>query len=179
MGEIKKEKIVIVGAGFGGIKAGLLLSNGPNFDVTIINDKDTFRYYPRLYHTATGGNSKETSILLTSIFENHDINIVIDKVSKIDRKNKVFKTESGKDINYDKAIIALGVVTNYFGIDGLQEFSYGIKSKEEAEKLKSHLHQTLITDGSPDRHYVVIGAGPTGVELAGQLAFYLKYLLRI
>ncbi len=178
MGEIKKEKIVIVGAGFGGIKAGLLLSNDPNFDVTIINDKDTFRYYPRLYHTATGGNSKETSILLTSIFENHDINIVIDKVSKIDRKNKVFKTESGKDINYDKAIIALGVVTNYFGIDGLQEFSYGIKSKEEAEKLKSHLHQTLITDGSPDRHYVVIGAGPTGIELSGQLAFYLKDLLK-
>ena len=178
MGEIKKEKLVIVGAGFGGIKAGLLLSNDPNFDVTIINDKDTFRYYPRLYHTATGGNSKETSILLTSIFENHDINIVIDKVSKIDRKNKVFKTESGKDINYDKAIIALGVVTNYFGIEGLQEFSYGIKSKEEAEKLKSHLHQTLITDGSPDRHYVVIGAGPTGIELSGQLAFYMKDLLK-
>ena len=173
-----KKKIVIVGAGFGGIKAALLLSKTGLFDVTMVSDKNTFRYYPRLYHTATGGDSDETSILLSSIFKGFDIKTIEATVASIDRDKKFIITLDNQKIHYDNLILALGVVTNYFGIDGLEEFSYGIKSMEEAEKLKKHLHQNLIDNKSPDQHYVIIGAGPTGIELSGQLSFYLKYIMK-
>jgi len=60
--------------------------------------------------------------------------------------------------------LALGVVTNYFGIKGLEGISYGIKSVEEAQRLKAHLHQQLIDDHKPDLNYVIVGAGPDGID---------------
>lgn len=72
--------------------------------------------------------------------------------------------------------MALGVVTNFFNIKGLEEFAYGIKSLEDAEKLKIHLHQQITDEGKPDLNYVVVGGGPTGIELAGALGDYVKYI---
>ena len=69
-------------------------------------------------------------------------------------------------------VLALGVVTNYFGIKGLEQYAYGIKSVEEARRLREHLH-TSLTTGEGELNYVIIGGGPTGVELAGALPGYL------
>ena len=178
MQQNKLQKIVIVGGGFGGIKAALMLSKISSFEITLISDKPDFRYYPRLYHTATGGSSKESSILLTSLIEDRPIKLINSSVKSLDRIKKTIKTDKGELIHFDKLILALGVVTNYFGIPGLDEYSYGIKSNEQATRLKTHLHQTLIEDKKPDHHYVIIGAGPTGIELAGQLSFYLRDILK-
>ncbi len=172
-----RQKIVIVGGGFGGVKAAQILSKNQSFDVTLISDKPDFRYYPRLYHTATGGSSNESSILLTELMAGFPVKIIKAEVTTIDKQNKTVKTDHDVVVHYDKIILALGVVTNYFGIPGLDQFSYGIKSNEQAEKLKVHLHRTLIEDKKPDHHYIVIGAGPTGIELAGQLSFYLRNIL--
>jgi len=75
-------------------------------------------------------------------------------------------------------VVALGVVTNYFGIKGLEKYSYGIKSQAEAQELRNHIHKILLDEGKPDINYIVIGGGPTGVELAGALPSYIKHVMK-
>jgi NADH dehydrogenase len=70
------------------------------------------------------------------------------------------------------------MVTNYFGIKGLEEFSYGVKSIKEVEELKAHLHKQLDYEHDPTLHYVIVGGGATGIELAGQLPGYLNYIMK-
>ncbi|HVX58611.1 MAG TPA: FAD-dependent oxidoreductase [Candidatus Saccharimonadales bacterium] len=173
-----KKKVLILGGGFGGIKAALDLSESDHYEVTLISDSDSFRYYPTLYHAATGGRLDASRIPLSEIFDRRAVKLINDKAEKIDRNKKTVKTSSGKNYEYDALIIALGVVTNYFGIKGLQEYAYGIKSVEEATRLREHLHKLIIDEGKPDLNYVVIGGGPTGVELAGALPGYLREIMK-
>jgi NADH dehydrogenase len=173
-----KEKIVIIGGGFGGVKAALELSESDKFDITLISDRPDLRYYPTLYHTTTGGSKANSSIPLTRLFKNKPVKIVEAAAKLVDRRAKTVTLVNDTVIPYDSVILSLGVVTNYFGINGLAEFSYGIKSQEEAQRLKTHLHQQLIDGHAPDLNYVVIGAGPTGIELSGALPHYLKTIMK-
>src|SRR5262249_37760884 len=68
--------------------------------------------------------------------------------------------------------------TNYFGIKGLDEYSYSIKSQSEVQRFKEHLHQQLADEKRPDLHYVIVGAGATGIELAGALPSYLRCIMK-
>lgn len=173
-----KRKILILGGGFGGIKTALELCSNPDFEVCLISDQQSFRYYPTLYKTATGGNEAASSIPLAEIFKNKKVNVILDSAEKIDRTDKHVVGASGKKYGYDDLVIALGVVTNFFGIKGLSDYAYGIKSQQEAARLKRHLHKLISDEGKPDLNYVVIGGGPTGVELAGVLPGYIKYIMR-
>lgn len=173
-----KMKAVIVGAGFGGIKTALELSNNRHFSVTLISDSENFRYYPTLFKAATGNKMAAASIPLTEIFDGRNVGIVKDSMSELVRDKKQIKTKSGKVYKYDYLIVALGVVTNYFGIKGLKEYSYGIKTQDEANELRQHIHKLLVDEGKPDSNYVVIGGGPTGVELAGALPAYIRHIMR-
>src|SRR6476660_5946082 len=168
-----REKVLIVGGGFGGVKAALELVNDDRFSVTLLSDQPYLRYYPTLYHTATGGRGANSNIPLARLFEGKEVKVVHGKAVSVDKKAKTVLTDDSKTYEYDTLVLSLGVVTNYFGIEGLAEFSYGIKSITEANRLKAHLHQQLIDEGKPDLNYVVIGAGPTGIELAGALPSYL------
>jgi NADH dehydrogenase len=172
-----REKVLIVGGGFGGVKAALELADDDRFRVTLLSDQPYLRYYPTLYHTATGGKGANSNIPLARLFEGKEVKVVHGKAVSVDKKAKVVTTEDQKTHEYDSLILSLGVVTNYFGIKGLPEFSYGIKSITEANRLKTHLHQQLIDDQKPDLNYVIIGAGPTGIELAGALPSYLKEIM--
>lgn len=173
----KKQKVLIVGGGFGGIKTALELEKDKNFQVMLLSDKNSFRYYPSLYHAATGGKLAESAIDLAEILEGKNIELILDTVHSLDRENKVMKGLN-KNYEYEKLVLALGVVTNYFGIKGLEEYAYGIKTVEEAHKLRDHLHQQLIDESKPDINYVVIGGGPTGIELAGNLPSYVKLIMK-
>jgi len=173
-----KQKVLVVGGGFGGVKAALELSEDDRFDITLISDRPCFEYHPTLYHTATGGLTSQSQIPLNTIFANKSVNIVVDKATKLDRKAKVLTTESGKTLHYDNIILALGVVTNYFGIKGLEEYSYGIKSIEDIEKFKAHIHKQLVDERKPDMHYIIVGGGPTGIELAAALPSYLHRIMK-
>ena len=174
----KTEQVLIVGGGFGGVKAALELADDPRFRVTLLTDDDELRYYPTLYHSATGGKRSNSSIPLDRIFKGKAINIVQGSAATVDRKTKTITTTDKQVIPYNTLILALGVVTNYFGIPGLAEYSYSIKTQSEVARFKAHLHQQLIDDGKPDLHYVIVGAGPTGIELAGALPNYLKRLMK-
>jgi NADH dehydrogenase len=172
-----REKVVIVGGGFGGVKAALELAEDDRFVVTLLSDQPYLRYYPTLYHTATGGKNANSNIPLARLFEGKHVKLAHGKAVSVDKKAKTVSTDNGHVLEYDTLILSLGVVTNYFGIQGLPEFSYGIKSITEANRLKAHLHQQLIDDKKPDLNYVIIGAGPSGIELAGALPSYLNEIM--
>jgi NADH:ubiquinone reductase (H+-translocating) len=174
----QKTKVLILGGGFGGIKTALELSTNKAFGVTLISDQENFRYYPALYRSATGGRAAASQIPLPEIFDNKPVKIVHGSAEAVDRAAKKVSTKSGEKYSYDVLIIALGVTTNYFGIKGLAEFSYGIKSQQEAQELRDHIHKLLLDEGKPDVNYVVIGGGPTGVELAGALPAYIKHIMK-
>ncbi len=173
-----KHRVVIVGGGFGGVKAALELAMDHRFHVTLVADHTDFRYYPTLYRTATGGKRMISSIPLDEVFEGKRVHILNDRVVSVDRQARTISTKIGHVIGYEALVLAMGAVTNYFNITGLQELSYGIKTNDDAEELKAHLHQQLIDEHKPDLNYVIIGGGPTGIELAGVLPAYLRRILR-
>lgn len=173
---MKKQEVVIVGGGFGGVKSALELAGHPAFHVTLIADKPFFEYFPMMYHTATGGSKIVSSIPLGEIFRGKRINIIISEAQKLQRKDKLLQLKNGQKLKYDILILALGTVVNYFNIPGMAEYSYNIKSLSGAEKLKQHLHENLMDPIHRDDRYIIIGGGPTGIELAGALPNYIKYL---
>lgn len=175
---MKKEKVLIVGGGFGGIKAALELDEDPRFSVTLLTNQPVFHYYPTLYRAATGGKKSTSFIPLESVFENKDTNIAIGTAQSLDRKAQTVTTDKGDVYQYDTLILAMGVITNYFGIPGLSDFSYGIKSVQEVTQFKQQLHQQLIDEKKPDMNYVVVGGGPTGIELAGALPSYIQQIMK-
>ncbi len=175
---MKTEKVLIVGGGFGGIKAALELARHGNFRVTLLTAHDNFRYYPTLYRTATGGKRANSSIPLSEIFKDLRISIHKGVATTLDRQNKQITTATGETYGYDTLILGLGVITNYFSIPGLSDFAYGIKSNEDALKLKAHLHKQLLDDQQPDLNYLIVGGGPTGIELAGALPGYLRTIMK-
>lgn len=174
-----KKRIVIIGGGFGGVKAALELSKEPAYSVTVVSDRPDFWYYPTFYHTATGGVRAQSNIPLRNLLAAKPIEFIQGHAETLDRTNKNIILDNKQSIPYDSLILALGVVTNYFGITGLAEFSYGIKSISEVEELKAHLHRQITDEKKPDLNYVIVGGGATGVELAGSLGPYLHRIMKL
>lgn len=172
-------KFTIVGGGFGGVKAALELSKHPSNHITLITEKTDFQFYPALYSTATGRSRLQSWIPLGTIFAGKpNIDVVIDKIEKVNPSTKTIRGISGSVYNYEHLIIGLGSVTTYFGIDGLDQYAFGIKSEAEINELKQHLYSEIAENHVVDKRYVVIGGGPTGVELAAALGTYIKRLCR-
>lgn len=174
---MKQPSIIIAGGGFAGVKAARELDRR-GLAVTLISRDQNFEYYPQMYHAATGGIHSESALPLGEILADTKITVVHDELVSLDPEQHTVTGQGGAAYHYDELVLALGSVTNYFGIQGLEQFSYGIKSIRDAEEFKAHLHQLLVDEKRPDSHYVVIGAGPTGVELAGALPDYLRSIMR-
>ena len=172
-------KVLVVGGGFTGVRLVRKLSGHQNLDVTLVSDKETFAYYPQLYHTASGGARTESAIPLSEVVDAVKVHIVHDTITNLDPQAKTATGLAGATYTFDELVLALGNVTNYFGIQGLPEYSYNIKSIEGAEQFKAHLHRQLVDEKRPDVNYVVVGGGPTGVELAAALGDYLHRIVRL
>lgn len=172
------KKVLILGGGFGGIKAALELADDDRFSVSLLTEEKDFRYYPMLYRTATGGSSMASVIPLKQIFAGKNVQLINDVANKLERGSKKVECKSGKSYGYDILIVALGVVTNFFGIKGLEEYAFGIKTQEESRRLQDHLHKQLVENQKPDINYVIVGGGPTGVELAGALPGYIHHVMK-
>lgn len=170
-------QITIVGGGFGGVKAALELSKSKKNHITLISDKTDFQYYPGLYGTATGKSHLQSWVPLGEIFAGRDnINVIIDTITKIDKSAQTLTGESGTVYGYHTVILSLGSVTTYFGIKGLDQYAYGIKSAAEIKRLKQHLFDEFSQPEGADANFLIVGAGPTGVELAASLGTYLHKL---
>lgn len=176
-----QKHLVIVGSGWAGMRLVRELKNVPKHSlrVTLISDITTFRYSAALYRVATGHREREAIIPIGEIIEDlPNVQFKRARITKIDRKAKTVTTKDGEIIHYDMAVLALGMVTTYFGIPGLEQRSYSIKTAKELRQLRTHLHQELLDDVAPDKNYVVIGAGPTGVELSAALTTYMKEVVK-
>ncbi len=170
-------KVTIVGGGFGGVKAALELAENKQNQITLISDKPDFQYYPALYGTATGKSHLQSWVPLGNIFAGiTNIDVRIDTITALDPDEKQLMGGTGKVYEYNELILALGSVTTYFGIEGLDSYAYGIKSAEEIKKLKMHLAYEMSEEHKMEKDYVVIGAGPTGVELSAALGSYIERL---
>ena len=175
----QKHQIVIVGGGFAGVKVALELARDKRFHITLINDEPDFAYYGTLYKTAMGGSSEISSIPLQEIFTEYpNVNLTYSKAKELDRKSQTVTTKDGQKFTYSALILGLGVVTNYFNIPGIDKYAFGIKSLNDAEALKDHLHRQLLEEKNPVLNYIVVGGGPTGVELAGVLGDYVESVRR-
>lgn len=169
--------ITIVGGGFGGVKTALELSKDPKCKITLISDKTDFQYYPGLYSAATGRSHLQAWVPLGEIFAGIDnIQVVIDTVVTIDKATKTLIAISGAKYIYHTLILALGSVTTYFGIKGLDQYAYGIKSSAEIARLKQHILDEFSKPEDTEKDFLIVGAGPTGVELGSALATYLNDL---
>jgi len=179
------KKILIVGGGFGGISVALNLKKKkiPNSKIILLSDKPHFEYHAALYRVVTGKSPLEVCIPLREIFNDKGVEIIEDEVIEIDIKNKRVKGKSESFYNFDFLILALGSTTSYFDIPGLKEFSFGFKSINEALKLKRHIHNLFEETKTKEAdekikslNFIIVGGGASGVELAGELAAYLKNL---
>lgn len=166
-------KVVIVGGGFAGIQTALDLSNKQGFEVRLISDKTYFEYHAALYRSATGRSPFEVAIPLADIFKNiSNVEVVKDKVVSLDTDKQTITGETESIYHYDALVLALGNITAYYNIEGLQKYSYGVKDIHDALELKSHIHEAVLKGKIGEKHYVIIGAGATGVEVAGELRAY-------
>jgi len=172
-------KLVVVGGGFAGISLVRHLASDPHYQVTLISDSDHFRYYPLLYSTATGHTRVAASFPVRSLLADRpEVAFVQARLKRIDTEKHVMYAEDGSEYPYDTAALALGMVTNYFNIPGLKEHSFGTKSIEQALQLRRHLHSEMLKHGKHGYACVVVGGGPTGVELSAAMMAYLRRVAR-
>lgn len=173
------KQIVIVGGGFAGVRAARKLKKEKDVSITLINDSEDFRYCPALYRAATGFKMGTARLPLEwMLLDSQNADLVVGKAKKINKRRKEIVLEDSSKYKYDYAVFALGSVTTYFNIEGLHEHSYGIKTSDEVVKLRQHLHGKVAKKSQLEENYVIVGAGPTGVELAGALGGYLKRITK-
>lgn len=171
-------KIIIVGSGFGGVKATLELQNRPGIDVQLISNHSSFDYHAALYRSATGKSPLEVVIPLRDIFDSgSDTDVVLDEIVGLNPENKQLHGQSGRNYDYDVLILAIGQVPNDFGITGIAEHAYNIDTITGTIKLRQHLHD-MVLEGERQQalNFVVVGGGASGVELAAELVLYTKEL---
>ncbi|MGV9001794.1 MAG: NAD(P)/FAD-dependent oxidoreductase [Candidatus Saccharimonadaceae bacterium] len=167
--------VVIVGGGFGGVKAALELSKRQIGTITLISDHAYFLHHASLYATATGRSNEESVIPLNVIFAKHpNVEIIEDHITAFDPHRKLV-TGKKKDYSYDKLILALGSVTSFYNIKGVETHAFSIKTLENVIQFNDHIHDEVVNQ-KLDKEYFVIGAGLTGVEMASALNTYLKSL---
>ncbi len=162
-------KVVIVGGGFAGVKTALELANKPGFEVRLISTHTNFEYHGALYRSATGHSPTEVAIPLREIFKRADnVELVLDTIVAISPRRKVLRGETGDEYSYDEAVLAMGNNVNYFGIDGMDKHSFSMITIPQTIALRARLIE-LFKQPSAQPTIAIVGAGPTGVELAGEV----------
>ncbi len=163
-------KVVVVGGGFGGVKTALDLANQPGIEVQLIAKHTNFEYHGALYRTATGSSPLEVSIPLSEIFaKSENVEVVLDEATEIDADRKFVHSSTDNAYSYDKLVLALGNQVNYFGIEGMAENSMSMITVPQVIELRYKLAELAKSDSLEQPRVVVVGAGATGVELAGDI----------
>ncbi len=180
--ETGRHHVVIVGAGFAGLFATKQLAKA-DVDITLIDQKNHHLFQPLLYQVATGIlSSGEIAPTIRDIMSNQDnVEVVKATVTDIDIHKQIVHAESGsfsRDYSYDDLIIGAGATQSYFGNEHFARFAPGMKTIDDALEIRARIvgafERAEITEDPVERErlltFVIVGAGPTGVELAGQLA---------
>ncbi len=185
------KQVVIVGGGFAGLNAAKALRRERRVQVTLIDRRNFHLFQPLLYQVATGGLSPANiSAPLRGILRRHrNVRVILGSVVNVDpgRRKVSLRNENGLDeFQYDWLVVAAGATHSYFGHDEWREIAPGLKTVEDATQIRGKIlaafeaaektldlqkRQQLMT-------FVIVGAGPTGVELAGAIAELARHTLR-
>ncbi|WDO14278.1 NAD(P)/FAD-dependent oxidoreductase [Flavobacterium sp. WW92] len=180
-----KKRIIIVGAGFAGLTLAEDLEN-TDYEVYLIDKNNYHQFQPLMYQVATARlEPASISFPLRKVFQrSKNVKIRIADVLSVETKNKCLKTSIG-DFSYDYLVLAYGCKTNYFGNKNLENCAFPMKSVPEAIQLRNRILQTFedaVVTKNPEElqyilNFVIVGGGPTGVELAGALSEMKKNIL--
>lgn len=186
----KREKIVIIGAGFAGLFAARNLLKQP-VDILLIDRNNYHTFTPLLYQVATAGlDSSDIAYPVRSIFRRREnFHFMLGDVVAIDTHDREVAVRTNGHVRhepYDRLIVATGSVTNYFGNAQLEQFGYGLKDLNDAVNLRNHilrLFEKAAWEDDVERRsaymtFVVVGGGPTGLETAGALHELYNYVLK-
>ncbi|MGH2553698.1 MAG: NAD(P)/FAD-dependent oxidoreductase [Chitinophagaceae bacterium] len=179
-------KVVIIGAGFGGLRLARKLNNKPGFEVVLIDRFNYHQFQPLFYQVATAGlDASNISFPLRKVFQkSRNVRIRLAELKQIvPAENKIIT--DAEEIDYDVLVLATGADTNFFGNTSLEKNAFPMKSTVEALQLRYRLLQNFekaLTVRDENKlqqlmNIVVVGGGPTGVELSGALAEMKKYVL--
>jgi len=179
-------KLVILGGGFGGLRLARQLSNKPGFDITLIDRHNYHQFQPLFYQVATAGlDASNISFPLRKVFhKSKNVKIRLAEVQQVNPAEKQVITDTGT-FDYDALVIATGAGTNFFGNANLIEHAFPMKSTVEALQIRNRLlnnfEEAIVAKNEEQlqslMNIVVVGGGPTGVELSGAIADMKKYQL--
>jgi NADH dehydrogenase len=179
----RRRRVVIVGGGFGGLAAARKL-RGADVDVTLIDRLNHHLFQPLLYQTAAGGLSSSdcASPIRPALKRGANITVLMAEAIDLDPERWQLVLDRGEHLEYDSLIVACGARTSYFGRDEWADVSFGVKTLADAVALRERFfgafEEAERSDDQTARNewltFVVVGGGPTGVEVAGQLAITAK-----
>jgi NADH:ubiquinone reductase (H+-translocating) len=182
-----RSKVVIIGGGFGGLSAAQALKSAP-VDVTVIDRRNYHLFQPLVYQVATGSLSPgEIAAPIRGILSRlKNTQVFLGEVQNIDPVAKRVHLADGASYEYDSLILAAGSQTSYYGHDEWQKWAPGLKSVEEATTLRHKILYAFevaerLSDPAERRawlNFVIVGAGPTGVELSGAIAEIARQTLK-
>lgn len=179
-------KLVIIGGGFGGLRLARKLNNKPGFDITLIDRHNYHQFQPLFYQVATAGlDASNISFPLRKVFQkSNNVSIRLAEVRGIETAEKKVMTNIG-DFAYDVLVIATGADSNFFGNAGVSANAFPMKSTVEALQIRNSLlsnFEKATVEKDPAglerlMNIVVVGGGPTGVELSGAIADMKRFQL--
>ena len=179
-----KTKIIIIGGGFAGFQLAQHLEDS-FYDVLLIDKQNHHQFQPLYYQVASGSlEPSSISFPFRKIFQNSkNIQIRMAEVNHIDTAKNMVETDIG-NFDYDRLIIATGCKTNYFGNAELAKYAYPMKTTQEAIEIRNNVLRTferIISASEAEKeallNIVIVGAGPTGVELSGAFADVKSHVL--
>ncbi len=183
----RRRRVVIVGGGFGGMQAAKRLKKA-DVDVTLIDRHNHLLFQPLIYQVAAGAlSSGDVAAPLRHMLKrNANTTTLMAEVTDVDVKRRQVVLDRGERIDYDSLIVAPGGETSYFGHDEWKEFSCGLKTMDDALDLRNRIFgafEEAERAEDPDTRdewltFVVVGGGPTGVEVSGQLAILSRHTMK-
>lgn len=181
-----RPRVVIVGGGFGGLNAAKALRDTP-VQITLIDRANYHLFQPLLYQVATASLSAEqiTAPIRGILDTQKNVEVLMSSVDGIDTNSNVVNTEAG-NIGYDYLILATGATYSYFGHDEWNEYAYGLKTIQDALTVRSRIlaayEYAELAATEEERSawltFVIVGGGPTGVEMSGQIAEMARTTLK-
>ncbi len=179
--------VVIVGGGFGGLNAARALDSLP-VDVTLIDRRNFHLFQPLLYQVATGGLSPgDIAAPLRSVLSKEkNVTVLLDEVTEIDPAARLVKVKNCPPLHYDALIAAAGAESSYFGHNDWSKFAPSLKTIEDATEIRGRIlkaFENAERESDPEARrewmrFVIVGGGPTGVELSGAIAEIARDTLR-
>ncbi|MBS1814770.1 MAG: NAD(P)/FAD-dependent oxidoreductase [Acidobacteria bacterium] len=182
----QRKRVVILGAGFAGLHAAKALRDA-DVDITIVDRRNHHTFQPLLYQVALAVLSPaEIAQPIRTILRSKNVEVLMDEVTGIDKSARTVNLKSGTVLNYDFLVVATGSTHSYFGKDEWSKIAPGLKTLEDAVEIRRRVllafelaeGQMQETGTHTPLNFVIIGGGPTGVELAGAISDIAKLYMR-